>query len=102
DALNSCIPILDTSYNNTNRPALYIPPDGAVNYSTAGPCDFPTAGATQFSYLNAIRVGNGFNALHPAMRFLAPVYNAGDLAMVHRVGYPKQSRSHFDSQAYWE
>jgi uncharacterized protein (DUF1501 family) len=22
--------------------------------------------------------------------------------MVHRVGYPRQSRSHFDSQAYWE
>jgi uncharacterized protein (DUF1501 family) len=30
------------------------------------------------------------------------VYNAGDLALVHRVGYPKQSRSHFDSQNYWE
>ena len=33
---------------------------------------------------------------------LAPVYNGGDLALVHRVGYPKQSRSHFDSQNYWE
>ena len=22
--------------------------------------------------------------------------------MIHRVGYPRQSRSHFDSQAYWE
>jgi uncharacterized protein (DUF1501 family) len=33
---------------------------------------------------------------------MAPVYNAGDLALVHRVAYPKQSRSHFDSQNYWE
>src|SRR5439155_6246737 len=39
---------------------------------------------------------------HPSLKFLAPVYNAGDLALIHRVGYPKQSRSHFDSQNYWE
>jgi uncharacterized protein (DUF1501 family) len=102
DALNSCIPILDSSYNNTNRPALYITPEVGVDYSTSGPCVFPAAGANQFSYANAIKLGNGFNALHPAMRFLAPVYNVGDLAMIHRVGYPRQSRSHFDSQAYWE
>jgi uncharacterized protein (DUF1501 family) len=47
-------------------------------------------------------LGNGFNALHPSLKFLAPVYNAGDVLLVHRVGYPRQSRSHFDSQAYWE
>ena len=40
--------------------------------------------------------------MHPSLKFLAPVYNAGDLALVHRVGYPRQSRSHFDSQIYWE
>ncbi|MGI8966010.1 MAG: DUF1501 domain-containing protein, partial [Limisphaerales bacterium] len=40
--------------------------------------------------------------LHPSLKFLAPVYNAGDLAVIHRVAYPKQSRSHFDSQNYWE
>jgi uncharacterized protein (DUF1501 family) len=102
DALNSGIPILDPAYNNTIRPTIYIPPEPGLDYSAAGPCDFPTAGATQFDYANAIRLGNGFSALHPSLRFLAPVYNAGDLVMVHRVGYPKQSRSHFDSQAYWE
>jgi hypothetical protein len=36
------------------------------------------------------------------LKFLAPVYNAGELALIHRVAYPKQSRSHFDSQNYWE
>lgn len=102
DALNSCIPILDSSYNNTNRPNLFIPPEGGLNYSTPGPCDFPTGAASTFVYANAIRLGNGFNALHPYLKFLAPVYNAGDVVMVHRVGYPRQSRSHFDSQAYWE
>ncbi len=50
----------------------------------------------------AIPAGNGFAALHPSLKFLAPLYNSGDLAMVHRVGYPRQSRSHFDSMNYWE
>ena len=105
DSLNSVIPINDTAYNTTNRPTLMIPRDAATDYSAAGPCDFP-AGATAtdptFAYANALRLGNGFAALHPSLKFLAPVYNAGDLALVHRVGYPKQSRSHFDSQNYWE
>jgi uncharacterized protein (DUF1501 family) len=102
DALNSCIPILDPAYNAANRPNIYIPPDAGTSYSTLGPCDFPTGGASTYDYLNAIRLGNGFNALHPYLKFLAPVYNAGELTLVHRVGYPRQSRSHFDSQAYWE
>jgi uncharacterized protein (DUF1501 family) len=36
------------------------------------------------------------------MADLCPVFNAGQAALIHRVGYPKQSRSHFDSQKYWE
>ena len=102
DALNSCIPILDPAYNSGIRPNIYIPPDGGLNYSTPGPCDFPTGGVSTFAYANAIRLGNGFSALHPSLKFLAPVYNAGELVMVHRVGYARQSRSHFDSQAFWE
>src|SRR6266581_5836269 len=105
DALNSVIPIRDSAYS-TSRPTLRIPPDGATDYSlTTGTCDFPissVAADPTFGYVKAIRLGNGFAALHPSLKFLAPVYNAGDLALVHRVGYPKQSRSHFDSQNYWE
>src|ERR1044071_2729377 len=105
DALNSVIPIRDSAYNATNRPTLMIPPDGLTDYSVSGPCDFPVNAAAAdptFGYASAIRLGNGFAALHPSLKFLAPVYNAGELALVHRVGYPKQSRSHFDSQNYWE
>jgi uncharacterized protein (DUF1501 family) len=104
DALNSVIPVLDPSYA-TSRPNVRIPTDAGTNYSTSGiACDFPLAGAasTYGNYPFAIRLGNGFAGLHPSLKFLAPVYNAGDLALVHRVGYPKQSRSHFDSQNYWE
>jgi uncharacterized protein (DUF1501 family) len=112
DALNSVIPIQDSAYNTdllastgtVLRPNLAIAKD-AIDYSLLGGCDFPeSAVATDatFSYTKALRLGNGFAALHPSLKFLAPVYNAGDLALIHRVGYPKQSRSHFDSQNYWE
>jgi len=90
DALNSVIPIRDSAYNTTNRPTLMIPPDAATDYSSAtGTCDFPINSAAAdptFGYASAIRLGNGFAALHPSLKFLAPVYNAGDLALVHRVG----------------
>lgn len=113
DALNSVIPILDPQYA-TSRPTIGIPQDGPdSNYSAIGPCfdatQFSDLGGTPrtsgddtYGYGRAIPLGNGFGALHPALKFLAPVYNAGDLALVHRVAYPRQSRSHFDSQRYWE
>ncbi|MCI0535468.1 MAG: hypothetical protein L0Z50_09575, partial [Verrucomicrobiales bacterium] len=104
DGLNSVIPVLDPSYY-TARPDLAIPRDPATDYTSSGSCDFPKSAAPAdptFQYNLAIRLGNGFAALHPSLKFLAPLYNAGDLALVHRVGYPKQSRSHFDSQNYWE
>src|SRR2546429_1408699 len=104
DSLNSVIPIQDSAYA-TSRPTLKILPDPQTDYSAIGPCDFPiiaNAADPTFGYANAIRLGNGFAALHPSLKFLAPVYNAGDLGLVQRVVYPKQSRSHFDSQNYWE
>lgn len=105
DGLNSVIPIRDPAYSAVNRPNILIRGDPATDYSVTGPCDSPVsvqpADAT-FAYGQALRLGNGFAALHPSLKFLAPVYNTGDLALVHRIGYPKQSRSHFDSQSYWE
>jgi uncharacterized protein (DUF1501 family) len=104
DALNSVAPVEDASYY-TSRPSIALPKDTGTNYTTLGGADFPVntdPNAPTFNYPFAIRLGNGFAAMHPALKFLAPIYNAGDLALVHRVGYPRQSRSHFDSQNYWE
>ena len=103
DSLNSVIPIQDTAYASS-RPNIQIPKDAGTDYTIAGACDSPQAGAasTYGFYPYGVRLGNGFAALHPSLKFLAPVYNAGDLALIHRIGYPKQSRSHFDSQNYWE
>ncbi|MGC3956597.1 MAG: DUF1501 domain-containing protein [Verrucomicrobiota bacterium] len=120
DGLNNIIPVGDVAYTGDGgsiasiRPNIGILRESGVNYGVTGTCFDPTLysadGAftprtsddSTFSYTNAIRTGNGFAALHPALKFLAPVYNAGDLALLHRVAYPKQSRSHFDSQNYWE
>ena len=114
DALNSVIPVVDPAYNSLNRPNILIPKDttGGYDYTTAPAFD-PTqfanvlgtaraAADATYSYSSAISLGNGFTALHPSLKFLAPVYSAGDLALIHRVAYPRQSRSHFDSQNYWE
>src|SRR5579872_3704115 len=97
DGLNSVIPIQDPAYA-TSRPLIGIPADSATDYTQPGPCDFVTTGGgpTFPGSDTAIRLGNGFAALHPSLRFLAPVYNVGDLALIHRVAYPNQSRSHFD------
>jgi uncharacterized protein (DUF1501 family) len=119
DALNSVVPIMDPAYvdltpganfgRSDNRPNIVIPPDAATNYGSKGMADFPQSSGNPadpnyatYWYAKAIRLGDGFSALHPSLKFLAPVYNAGELALIHRVGYPRQSRSHFDSQIYWE
>lgn len=78
DGVNTIIPHGDSVYNPTSRPSLFI------------------------SETDAIDLGNSFASLHPMMQPMMPLFNAGDLALIHRVGYANQSRSHFDSQDYWE
>jgi uncharacterized protein (DUF1501 family) len=107
DALNSVIPVNDSAYA-ASRSSILIPTNGTNYNLSGGPCEFtPSNGDDTFpadanSQQYAIPLRNGFAALHPSLKFLAPVYNAGELAIIHRVGYPNQSRSHFDSQNYWE
>lgn len=87
DGLNTVIPTGDSQYNSETRPTLYIPSAQAID------------------------LGNGFAQLHPAMAPIMPIYNStalngqagpGNLAILHRIGYEGQSRSHFDSTQYWQ
>lgn len=97
DGINNIVPIQDPSYA-AFRQAIGIPKDPALNYdAVTGQCDNP--GMLQ-PY--ALRTGNGFAALNPNLYDLAPLFNTGRLALVHRVAYRSQSRSHFDSEKYWE
>jgi len=78
DGINMVIPNGDADYNVTNRPNLYIPPGSSID------------------------LGNGFGRLHPALGDLMDGFNAGDMAILHRIGYPNSSQSHFDGQRIWE
>lgn len=103
DGVNNVIPVLDPSYRgtgNANRNLLAIPtdPNPAVDYAAlTGQAD-----VVPLEHPYAVRLGNGFAALNPALRDLAPIFNAGDLAIIHRAGYRSLSQSHFDSEIYWE
>jgi len=87
DGLNTVIPRGDAEYNDVNRPTLFIPQNLAIDS------------------------GNGFAQFHPSLQPMMELYNhtslngqsgPGNLAVIHRVGYSGQSRSHFDSEFYWE
>jgi uncharacterized protein (DUF1501 family) len=82
DGLSMVVPFGDHAYYS-ERPQIAIPA--------------PRAGSTD----TAIDL-NGFFGLHPAMSSLKPVYDAGHLAVVHAVGSPDNTRSHFDAQDYME
>jgi uncharacterized protein (DUF1501 family) len=45
---------------------------------------------------------DGFFGLHPSLAALKPIYDEHHLAIVHAVGSPDTTRSHFDAQDYME
>ena len=75
DYLNTVIPYMDPLYQD-NRPAVRIPEEQIL------PIDR--------------QVG-----LHPSMGPIAELYQRGDMAIVHGVGYPNSPRSHFRSMDIW-
>lgn len=81
DGLNTVIPYGDSAYFD-KRPELSIaaPGEGADN---------------------AIDL-TGFFGLNPAAAALKPVYDAGDLAIIHATGAPFANRSHFQTQLEME
>lgn len=81
DGLNMVVPHGDPDYYSL-RPTLGVPRTGA---SGAAVIDL-----------------NGFFGLHPGLAALKPIYDAGSLAVIHAVGSPDPSRSHFDAQDFME
>ena len=75
DYLNTVIPYLDPLYQD-NRPAVRIPEEQII------PIDQ--------------QVG-----LHPSMGPIAELYQRGEVAIIHGVGYPDSPRSHFRSMDIW-
>ena len=75
DYLNTVIPYTDPLYRD-NRPAVGIPDADLL----------PVTDELAF---------------HPSMRVMQELYDQGNLAVVHGVGYPDSPRSHFRSMDIW-
>jgi uncharacterized protein (DUF1501 family) len=85
DALNIVVPHGEAAYYD-RRPTLGIPrPDDS------------RASAAQ----RAVDL-DGFFGLHPALRPLLPMWQAGHLAPIHACGAPDESRSHFRAMELME
>jgi uncharacterized protein (DUF1501 family) len=82
DGLNAVVPYGDSAYYDL-RPTLAIPRPKAGEPTTAIDLD-------------------GFFGLHPALAPFKPIYDEKQLAIVHAVGSPDSTRSHFDAQDYME
>ena len=81
DGLNMIVPFGESGYYSA-RPSIAIArpgtsPDAAVDL-------------------------DGFFGFHPRLAPLKPLYDAGQLAVVHACGSPDGTRSHFDAQDYME
>ncbi len=82
DGLNLLIPYGEPAYYDA-RPTIAIPRPGTAQDEAAVDLD-------------------GFFALHPRLAPLRPIYEARHLALLHAVGSPDSTRSHFDAQDYME
>ncbi len=81
DGLNLVVPFGEQAYYDA-RPTIAVPR--------------PNSGGEAALDLD------GFFALHPRLAPLEPIYGARHLALVHAVGSPDNTRSHFDAQDYME
>lgn len=80
DGLNLVVPHGESAYYQS-RPNIAIPQPG----QPGGAIDL-----------------DGFFGLNPNLSPLKPLYDAGDLAVVHATGSPDPSRSHFQAQDFME
>jgi uncharacterized protein (DUF1501 family) len=86
DGLSVVVPYAEQEYYNL-RSAIAVPRPGA--------------GGAQPNQAPAIDL-DGFFALHPALAPFKPIYDSGQLAIIHAAGSPDNTRSHFDAQDYME
>jgi len=80
DGLNMVVPFGERAYY-ASRPSIAIPRPGQAD------------GAVDL---------DGFFGLHPRMAALKPLFQRGELAVVHASGSHDETRSHFDAQDYME
>ncbi len=82
DGLNMVVPHGERAYYDL-RPSIAIPKPASINAEAAIDLD-------------------GFFGLHPVLAPFKQLWDAKRLAIVHAVGSPDNTRSHFDAQDYME
>ncbi len=82
DGLNTVVPFADRAYSAA-RPTIAIPAPRGGSRDAALDLD-------------------GCFGLHPALHPLLPLWKDGSLAIVHAIGSPDPTRSHFDAQDFME
>ena len=90
DCLNAAVPRGDPNYSLAARPTLFLAPGETLRLDGGDP---------RSPIDERLR---SFVELHPAFAPAIEVYQAGHLAVLHRIGYQNHSQSHFDSQQYFE
>lgn len=82
DGLNAVVPFGDEAYYSL-RPSIAVPKPKSGDVTTAIDLD-------------------GYFGLNPGLSSFKPLFDAGQLAIIHAVGSPDSTRSHFDAQDYME
>lgn len=107
DGLMAVTPFSDT-YLQTARPNLFLSAAKGNSVSMAGanptPGNGSTAGANAIGGPKSTPLIDldGHWGLHPGMAAFEPLFREGRLGIVHGIGSPNNTRSHFDAQDYME
>ena len=80
---------------------MAVPPLSDTSLEKLRPQLFMGASKRLSEERTVLDLGNGYG-LHPALGRLEPLFKEGRLAVVHGVGSPDPTRSHFDAQDYME
>ena len=75
DYFNTIIPYNDNNYYDS-RPSLKVPQEDMLTLDQ------------EF-------------AMHPAMGPMSDIYKTGEMAVIHGIGYPNSTRSHFRAMDIW-
>ena len=76
DYLNTVVPYTDSNYYDNRKGPLRVDEDSVLKL-------------------------DGEFGLHPTMGPIKEIYDQGDMAIIHGVGYPNSPRSHFRSMDIW-
>lgn len=91
DGLNVVAPFFEPRYYQL-RPSINVPRPSGITPTTPAPPIAPNV---------SIDLDGRF-ALHPSLQPLKPLWDSGQLAIIHAAGSPDASRSHFDAQEFME